>query len=70
MSFTPTSPSSLPNLDPQALSDAQYEQEARAQFSVLWDMMDTEEMMATAPISSMDTLQFQLPDEPGPSQFP
>jgi hypothetical protein len=70
MSFTPPSPSSLPNLGPQALSDAQLKQEARAWFSMLWDVMDTKETPIPAPISSMGTLQLQLPDEPGPSQFP
>jgi hypothetical protein len=70
MSHTPTPSSSLPNLGFQALSDAQLEQEARARFSALWDAMDTEESPIPAPISSMDTLQLQLQDEPGPSQFP
>jgi hypothetical protein len=65
MSLTPTPPSSLPNLDPQALSEAQYEHEVRAWFSALWDAMDTEESPIPAPISSMDTLQLWLQDEPG-----
>jgi hypothetical protein len=70
MSHTPTPSSSLPNLGLQALSDAQLKQEVRVQFSVLWDAMDTEESPIPAPISSMDTLQLWLQDEPGPSQFP
>jgi hypothetical protein len=70
MSFTPPPPSSLPNLGPQALSDAQLEQEVRAQFSVLWDAMDTKESPIPAPILTMDSLQLQLQDEPSPSQFP
>jgi hypothetical protein len=70
MSLTPTPTSSLPNLDPQASSDAQLGQEVRAWFSALWDAMDTEEPPIPAPIFSMDTLQPQLQDEPGPSQFP
>jgi hypothetical protein len=70
MSHTPTPSSSLPNLDLQASSDTQLEQEARAQFSMLWDAMDTKESPIPAPISSMDTLQLWLQDEPGPSQFP
>jgi hypothetical protein len=70
MSFTPTPPSSLPNLGLQASSDAQLEQEARVWFSALWDAMDTEESLVPAPIPTMDTLQLWLQDKPGPSQFP
>jgi hypothetical protein len=65
MSLTPTPSSSLPNLGSQALSDAQLEQEVRAWFSALWDVMDTEESPIPAPISSMDTLQLWLQDKPG-----
>jgi hypothetical protein len=60
MSHTPIPPSSLPNLGPQASSDAHLEQEVRAQFSMLWDVMDMEELPIPAPISSMDTLQHLL----------
>jgi hypothetical protein len=67
-SFTP--PPLLPNLDPQALSDAQLEQEARARFTMCWEAMDIKESPIPAPIFSMDTLQHKLQDEPGPSQFP
>jgi hypothetical protein len=56
MSHTPTPSSSLPNLGLQALSDAQLEQEARVWFSMLWDMMDMEELPIPAPIPTMDTL--------------